>query len=118
MPRCCHFLFVNLLVYLILPAAAMAQVIIGPGLGGDPEVQLIEPGGTRTFPVFYPSFRGGITCRWVTSPATASGHHRRRRSGRRAARAGVRRRTDLGVVASFMASTRPLPAACSSRPAT
>ena len=61
MPRVCHFLFVNLLVYLILPAAAMAQVIIGPGAGGDPEVLLIEPGGTRTFPVFYPSFLGGVS---------------------------------------------------------
>ena len=43
MKRACHSLFVTLLVSLILPAAAMAQVIIGPGPGGNPEVQLIEP---------------------------------------------------------------------------
>ena len=61
MKRACHFLFVTLLVSLILPAAAMAQVIIGPGPGGNPEVQLIEPGGTRTFPVFDPAFLGGVS---------------------------------------------------------
>src|SRR5688572_33075108 len=51
MQRLCRLLFVNLLVYLILPAAAMAQIVVGPGPGGPPDVQLIEPGGTQTIPV-------------------------------------------------------------------
>ena len=42
------------LAALAFPAAATAQVIVGPGAGGGSTVQLIEPGGTRSFSVFYP----------------------------------------------------------------
>ncbi len=39
----------------------MAQVVIGPGPGGNPEVLLIEPSGTRTAPIFAPAFLGGAS---------------------------------------------------------
>ena len=49
-----------LLALVVLPITAMAQVIVGPGVGGTPEVQLIESGGTRSFSVFYPWYIGGV----------------------------------------------------------
>ena len=45
--RVCRGFLLTLLASLFLPVAATAQVIIGPGVGGAPEVQLIEPAGTR-----------------------------------------------------------------------
>ena len=54
----CH-LFITLVVYLILPAAAMAQVVIGPGPAAPPRSQYIEPTGTRTIDAF-PGFLGGV----------------------------------------------------------
>ena len=45
MQRVCRHLSITLVVYLILPAAAMAQVVIGPGPGGAPQVHVIEPSG-------------------------------------------------------------------------
>ena len=39
----------------------MAQVIIGPGPGGDPQVLVIDSGGTRTVPIFGPAFLGGAS---------------------------------------------------------
>ena len=56
---CCH-LSITLVVYLLLPAAAMAQVVIGPGPGGTAPIQYIEPTGTRTIDAF-PGFLGGVS---------------------------------------------------------
>ena len=61
MQRLCQSLLVSLLAYLIFPAAAMAQIIVGPGPGGAPEVHVIDSGGTRTFPVYDPAFLGGVS---------------------------------------------------------
>jgi hypothetical protein len=103
MKRVFHSLFVSLLVYLILPAAAMAQVIIGPGPGGNPDVHLIEPGGTRSFSVFYPWYIGGVnvtlgdvngdgTMDVIAAAGSLGGPHVRVFSG-----------TDLSELASFYA---------------
>ena len=59
MQRVCH-LSITLVVYLLLPAAAMAQVVIGPGPGGTAPIQYIEPAGTRTIDAF-PGFLGGVS---------------------------------------------------------
>ena len=53
-------LAITLVVYLLLPAAAMAQVVIGPGPGGTAPIQYIEPAGTRTIDAF-PGFLGGVS---------------------------------------------------------
>ena len=117
MKRACH-LFITLLVCLILPSAAMAQVIIGPGPGGDPEVHLIEPGGTRTVPIFDPAFLGGVsvtlgdvngdgTVDIIAGAGPGGGPHVRVFSG-----------TDLSELASFFAFDPPSAAACMWRRAT
>ena len=59
--RFCRGFLVTLLVGLGIPIAASAQVIIGPGPGGTPQVRVIEPAGTRTVPVFEPAFLGGLS---------------------------------------------------------
>lgn len=60
MQRLCRSLFIALLGYLILPPAAMAQVVIGPGPGGTAPIQFIEPTGTQTIDAF-PGFFGGMS---------------------------------------------------------
>ena len=60
MHRASQFLLVNLLVSLILPVSAMAQVVIGPGSGGTAPIEYIEPTGTRTIDAF-PGFFGGMS---------------------------------------------------------
>ncbi len=59
--RVCRGFLVTLLAGLVLSVSATAQVIIGAGPGGSPEVHLIEPGGTRTVPIFDPTFLGGAS---------------------------------------------------------
>ena len=99
---CCH-LSITLVVYLLLPAAAMAQVVIGPGPGGDPQVVLIDPGGTHTVPIFNPAFLGGAsvtlgdvngdgTVDIIAGAGPGGGPHVRVFSG-----------ADLSVLASFYA---------------
>jgi hypothetical protein len=43
------------------PAAAAAQLVVGPGSGGTPTVHLIEGTTTRTVDVFDPRFLGGAS---------------------------------------------------------
>ena len=98
----------------MMPAAADAQVVIGPGIGAAPLVRVLRANGSEaTFEAFTPQFLGGVrlTLGDVDGDGTldiiAGGG-----AGRRAARARVRRR-DLTRARELLRLRRRLsPAAC------
>ena len=56
----CRSLLASLVVSLLLPSAAMAQMVTGSGPGDPPEVHLIESTGERVLLAYDPSFLGGV----------------------------------------------------------
>ena len=49
-----------LLLVSLLPAAAHAQVVVGPGPGALPEIRLFDATGERRILAYDPIFRGGV----------------------------------------------------------
>jgi hypothetical protein len=103
-PSCVRLITIAVaLAVLALPSSVAAQLIVGPGPGGTPEVHVIDEVSTRSLMVYAPTFLGGVnvtlgdvngdgTVDIITGAGQGGGPHVRVFNG-----------TDLSPLASFFA---------------